>query len=560
MKTESVITLLMSNEINSSTKCIILSNYFNILCDDMSYITAIKDNTLDPVLIAYSLDRYSYPQYTSCSKIIEPVIISIISNRHNYIADIIDKALVALGRFDNTYVVDNYCVLSKQNAFDNHYGAFIEYLISIIDNDYNRIFVILSLLIEDGINGMSDNYVSSTALLDLTYIYSDRLISGSKSNLKDFVMDMMQSLTFNDIPNAFDKHDLTRSFCFFDYNRSLETLHYKFGHNITWNGGCAPVEKTNNIFKVVINDYKPIRIDLSSNNYDTLQLTKLFSCNCSFIFGIPCLYNGIPKGEILFFANSDYVNDDIIEMLLLSKHMAILIDRFENDLLTTRYYEHFSKQHSISINSFKHTVSPTLGNIKTELERIVRNNNICDDDSEAINRCKSNCDIISDSLSVMMDYSSTTSEVLPLSNILETVMKTMRSQILDSKIDDIKIINDLRNPRVTKAPGLITVINNIITNSIESFDRNDTSNKCITIITEYCDVNKLVKIRFIDNGKGFASDIKDRAFNLGVSTKGSGLGLAIVKTLINGIGGSVYLGCPKFGAEVIIEIPGRLDP
>ena len=102
------------------------------------------------------------------------------------------------------------------------------------------------------------------------------------------------------------------------------------------------------------------------------------------------------------------------------------------------------------------------------------------------------------------------------------------------------------------------VFNNLISNALESMERQ--TDKEIIISTRHLqrDGVELIEIKVVDNGPGFLDDVVDHAFDPYVTTKdkGTGLGLAIVKKLIEEHGGQISArNGERGGAEIAILLP-----
>ncbi|MBU1043067.1 MAG: GAF domain-containing sensor histidine kinase [Candidatus Omnitrophica bacterium] len=100
--------------------------------------------------------------------------------------------------------------------------------------------------------------------------------------------------------------------------------------------------------------------------------------------------------------------------------------------------------------------------------------------------------------------------------------------------------------------GLQQIFLNCIKNSIDSLKRKGQ----ITIKSDYS--NNLIKIDFIDNGKGIPENIKQRLFEpfFSTKTKGQGLGLAIIKEIVDCYKGKVEVeNMAQGGVKFSFSIP-----
>jgi len=98
---------------------------------------------------------------------------------------------------------------------------------------------------------------------------------------------------------------------------------------------------------------------------------------------------------------------------------------------------------------------------------------------------------------------------------------------------------------------------NLLDNSIEAIDGKGE----VIIDLDYDRALQMVKIEFVDNGKGISPENKEKLFEPYFSTKkqGTGLGLAIVNTIITDHNGFIRVkdNKPK-GVKFIIELPVRV--
>ena len=101
------------------------------------------------------------------------------------------------------------------------------------------------------------------------------------------------------------------------------------------------------------------------------------------------------------------------------------------------------------------------------------------------------------------------------------------------------------------------VLNNLTTNSIQSFDNN--SNGCITISLKENKEKYLIEIK--DNGSGIPDELKEKIFHPNFTTKstGAGLGLAMVKQIIDFHNGTIYFKSSGEGTSFFIELPILLE-
>jgi hypothetical protein len=68
---------------------------------------------------------------------------------------------------------------------------------------------------------------------------------------------------------------------------------------------------------------------------------------------------------------------------------------------------------------------------------------------------------------------------------------------------------------------------------------------------------RAIRVSIHDNGPGLSPEQRKRIFEPFFTTKpkGTGLGMAIVQRLVEAHGGSIEVGSPVAGAEIIITLP-----
>lgn len=72
-----------------------------------------------------------------------------------------------------------------------------------------------------------------------------------------------------------------------------------------------------------------------------------------------------------------------------------------------------------------------------------------------------------------------------------------------------------------------------------------------TVTIELTKSDNKVRIRISDNGKGIASEVRERLFQKGVSTKGGGLGLYLSKQVVETMGGTIELAPSRDGEGAV---------
>ncbi len=115
-------------------------------------------------------------------------------------------------------------------------------------------------------------------------------------------------------------------------------------------------------------------------------------------------------------------------------------------------------------------------------------------------------------------------------------------------------------PKVNKkaSVSLVSIIGNILENSIESLNKSKEANKQIKIL--FIDKDDSIEISIADNGPGIPRELKEKIFELGFSSKKSslerGIGLFVVKEQVELLNGTVEI---VTGAKIefIIRIPKK---
>ncbi len=100
-----------------------------------------------------------------------------------------------------------------------------------------------------------------------------------------------------------------------------------------------------------------------------------------------------------------------------------------------------------------------------------------------------------------------------------------------------------------------SVIENLIKNAIESYDREETE-KPVEI--EISTKRGMLNIRVVDSGRGIKEENLETIFDpfFTTKTKGSGLGLSLVKRFIEASGGEITIrGREQGGTEILIKVP-----
>lgn len=104
--------------------------------------------------------------------------------------------------------------------------------------------------------------------------------------------------------------------------------------------------------------------------------------------------------------------------------------------------------------------------------------------------------------------------------------------------------------------SVVTIIGNILENSIESLISSDRRDKEISLLM--AERAEHIEIVIRDNGDGFSEDLKKKVLEKGFTTKNPlrnmGMGLYIVKREIERLGGDMRISCER-GAEFSVTLP-----
>ncbi|MDQ8183955.1 sensor histidine kinase [Pelagicoccus sp. SDUM812002] len=115
---------------------------------------------------------------------------------------------------------------------------------------------------------------------------------------------------------------------------------------------------------------------------------------------------------------------------------------------------------------------------------------------------------------------------------------------------------------------LISILANLLSNSIKAIRRSEHHGDGCVFIKAYCE-DGFIYIEFMDNGDGIADEVKDRVFDAFFTTtrikkshgsdelRSMGLGLKIVSDISSARGGEVFVGMPdsKYVTSIVVKIP-----
>jgi signal transduction histidine kinase len=107
---------------------------------------------------------------------------------------------------------------------------------------------------------------------------------------------------------------------------------------------------------------------------------------------------------------------------------------------------------------------------------------------------------------------------------------------------------------------LVQVFRNLLENALAACT--DPSRIEISCVAAYVAGQQGFEVRVRDNGAGIQEEQRGRIFEPFFTTKptGTGLGLAIAQRIVEAHGGSIRVGQPAHGAEIIVELPAGTTP
>ncbi|MBN1960759.1 MAG: HAMP domain-containing histidine kinase [Deltaproteobacteria bacterium] len=187
-----------------------------------------------------------------------------------------------------------------------------------------------------------------------------------------------------------------------------------------------------------------------------------------------------------------------------------------------------------------------LGNIEYLQDAINKSKTIPDDTIECLDDCEKAIRKIATITGQLLDSSHSAIDKKSMSYPV-SIMKVINDSVNmlgHQNSSDIKIYIDVSNDFMVlgQSEGLITVLKNIIINSIEAIQRSK-KGTCVNITAKRQDNNAFVVIA--DDGPGMDANTLKHAFEPFFTTnkigRGVGLGLTVARGLINSMGGSLKI-------------------
>ena len=145
-------------------------------------------------------------------------------------------------------------------------------------------------------------------------------------------------------------------------------------------------------------------------------------------------------------------------------------------------------------------------------------------------------------------------EQINLSTIVEECLRVFQQQIRETKVE---IIRDYQHLPVihSERHKILQVVNNLISNAVDSFEANKPKNNTITLRLYPLD-QQTVLLEIQDNGRGMDASTLQQIFVFGFTTKknGHGFGLHNSANLIKEIGGTLTAESPGKGKGAIFRL------
>ncbi len=209
---------------------------------------------------------------------------------------------------------------------------------------------------------------------------------------------------------------------------------------------------------------------------------------------------------------------------------------------------------------FAHEIRNPINNISTGLQLLEMNMPKEDPNRDCVERMTTDCDRLAELIKSVLAYSRPTDyemQALDLGILIKRLLERLHPRIthlnvvseLEAEPDCPKILGNAR--------ALEQVFNNLITNSLQSMDKNG-GNLAIRIkrITTF-DNEDYIEARIADTGPGIPDEIQKHIFQPFFTTKehGTGLGLAISKRIILAHKGAIDLESFPGGSIFSIRFP-----
>lgn len=307
-------------------------------------------------------------------------------------------------------------------------------------------------------------------------------------------------------------------------------------------------------------------------------------------YGLPITIEGIPNKYALFILNSkDKLNQEaynkvdvtgvkiqsILERNLILKYMRRFEDRYLKGQLLSSLAHEIRNRIDSSIGTKASMVLNNLNKItsfkefKNKKEKLIKNTQ----------RILHGIEDIAQILNAYSSLAKQSEEFIDLNEVISKVKEQLQYKANENSIEII--INE--SPNLPKLKGvkihLEQVFTNIALNAIqqvyvqrERFQELPLRDEeqeplfqkgVLTIQTRVCPNRGSCQIIFIDSGPGIPFNLKNRIFQLGVSSRkdGQGLGLFISENLVRNMGGGIYLlDSIKFiGSVFLVEFPISLN-
>jgi two-component sensor histidine kinase len=561
MNTDKLYSILNSDDLDIKTKYVIITNYFDQLCVQDKLLELVTDPRTDKLIVTEILERYTHDLYYASNINIKDAVVKIYANRERYSNEVVTEAILLMAAYDVTLIYDEIVTGAVPSDASDYFEVIVEYLISILNNNSSRLVRLIGICADATITTRTNSQLLMSMLFELIHVSSEEILKSTTKTTKQIVAQLSTANTITEIEKLISNIEgLFPEFgiVFYEYNQALDTLHCRYHYQVTFEGSESSVEKDQfKAFENAINCMSPLMLSFDGGTDDEILDVKVaFDIKDNDMLLIPCVDNGVVRCLICFIGNIQKLRSVMIDAMIVSKYLAKAISACVDDLLVLRYYNDFIQQHSFAVRSFTHEVSWALGEIKTSVSDVYESEALTHDGRERLDTCKNAWLVIDDAANVMRTYTDPTWSYKEINDVVSIVIRAMAVRIKENKVALNTILD--KNPiRIYSGYGIITVITNILSNAIKAVQKNDISDRIITITTLRSGDTVVISIK--DNGPGFPEQILHKVFQPGVSTGGSGLGLAIVKNLLRELGGEIDIITSTHGSDVKIVLPLGAD-
>jgi len=237
-----------------------------------------------------------------------------------------------------------------------------------------------------------------------------------------------------------------------------------------------------------------------------------------------------------------FLRGESVMLETLAVELSHFVERRELLQLQQRQHRELELYSSLLRHDIKNDLGVILANV--DLARMI-NRNPDKDYTEIYNSTEFACGRMMDLLNA---FSRTNSGI---DNCLTKIIKkvSLSAQEIHTGLT-INLINnkDTESLMVPSSNLLPLVFENILRNAAIH------AGEDCTVIIELTKSENTVRIRISDNGKGIASEVREKLFQKGVSTRGGGLGLYLSKQVVETMGGTIELAPSRDGEGAVFLI------